>query len=693
MLVIALAVMGTLVGDIGNKNLAYAGGSSENAVLVVNGESRSSKVIANHYIALRNIPPNHVIYLKGVPTKEIVSLEDFQTKILSPILQELVARRIHENTDYIIYSSDFPTRVNIAPHQKILKEMVGKSFQAKIYAPVASLTSMTYFAAQVLSNDPSYMALNANNYYRIPYRTGLVRPFEGEVQDEYREAISALRETDEKFEDGKLALFDLSEKYPGQAAVYYQLAKFLGRSGETSKALASLSHAVAMGWQDADMISREKDFESLKEEPQFEALLERSKKIKSPFISPHGFRNAYYWAPNGMINRNGQGRRFFLCAMLSVTRDYGISDQDSIDFLTNAASADETNPDGTIYFTSTKDVRTKTRLNNFGPAMSVLEQLGKKARIETTDLPSGREDVLGLSCGTAQFDFEKSGCKFVPGAIADNLTSTGGVFISASQTKLTEFLKFGAAGSSGTVVEPFALQAKFPHPMMHAHYVAGCSLAEAFYQSVHGPYQIILVGDPLCQPFVKRPKIAITSPAPMDEVSGTVKIELSREDSEVKTAGVEIFLNGMMIHRAGNVNSINVDTSDLNDGFHELRVVAVGRDAIESRGVAVLPMMVNNNNQSTEMEVEETTVQFPLPIKVTAKTNFGEKIVIRQNFKTVGVITSESGSTTVSSAGLGVGDIKLQAVSFRDGESSGVASAPIKVTVKGVIASIPASKK
>jgi len=253
-------------------------------------------------------------------------------------------------------------------------------------------------------------------------------------------------------------------------------------------------------------------------------------------------------------------------------------------------------------------------------------------------------------------------------------------------------LRFGAAGASGTVKEPYAIQAKFPHPMIHAHYLAGCSLAEAFYQSVHGPYQIILVGDPLCQPFVNRPKITITSPAPMAEVSGVVKVELSREGSKVAAAGVEIFLDGRMIHRASNIKSINLDTSDLKDGFHEVRVVSVSRDDIESRGSAILPLIISNQDFYTNLSVEESTYEFPMPIKVTADTNFGEKIIIRKNLKTIGVITSEKGSTEISTSSLGVGESKLKAVSYREGESIGVASAPITVTVTGTISTIPDRK-
>jgi len=670
---------------------AFAGGGPENVFLVVNRESESSRVIANHYIELRNIPPNHVFYLSGVTKREIIPLPDFREEILEPILGEMVDRRIEESIDYIIYSSDFPTRVSIADHQRILKKTV-PAFRARVFAPIASLTSMTYFASQVLADDPSYMALTSNNYYRAPYRVGLAKPFVGEVQTEYREAVAAIDKSGDEFEAALNSLRKLSKNYPGQSAVHYQLARFLAKDDQTAPALRALNFAGAMGWRDVDLIKREEKFDVLRSEPQFDGLLKHLSKKKSPFIPPHGFRNAYSWAPNGMINKTGQGKRYFLSAMLSVTRDFGISDKDSVNYLTRAVGADETHPEGTFYFTRTDKINTTARLRNFNPAIQVLKQEGYQARIEKSELPIKRDDVLGLTCGTPKFDLEASGCKFVAGAFADNFTSKGGYFIGSEQTKLSEFLRSGAAGASGTVVEPLSLQAKFPHPMIHANYVAGCSLAEAFYQSVHGPYQIILVADPLCQPFVNRPKISITSPQPMAEVGGVVKIELSREGSDVAAAGVEVFLDGAMIHRAKNVSSINLDTKDLKDGFHEVRVVSVSRDIIESRGTATLPLIVNNEDQYAKISLEKTEYKSPLPITVSAETNFGDKIVIRQNFKTVGVINSKKGSAEISSVSLGVGPVALQAFAFRDGESAGVASVPIKISVIGPVASLPVAK-
>jgi len=390
-----------------------------------------------------------------------------------------------------------------------------------------------------------------------------------------------------------------------------------------------------------------------------------------------------------MINGPKRGERYFLSAMLSVTRGQGISDYDSVNYLTRAVEADYSQPKGTFYFTHTKDVRTTTRLSNYKKSMDELDQLNLQSRITKQGLPKRRDDVLGLSCGTAVFDWAESESKFVAGAIADNLTSTGGLFANRSQTKCTEFLRFGAAGACGTVVEPFSIQAKFPHPLIHAHYAKGCSLAESYYQSVHGPYQLILVGDALCQPFATPPKISITAPKAMEVVKGKFALEVDSDQSEVAIAGYEVFVDGVMVRRTGNIKNLDIDSSAMGDGFHELRVVAVGRDAIETRGHAILPFMVGNQGHSVTLETDQLRPNFKGKIVLKASANFGQRIIIKQNKKTVGVINSSKGTTSVSPVVLGAGMVKLRAYAVsNDKDTPDVSSIPLSIEVQAALSKV-----
>ena len=169
-------------------------------------------------------------------------------------------------------------------------------------------------------------------------------------------------------------------------------------------------------------------------------------------------------------------------------------------------------------------------------ALAGLEKLGVKAIAEHGILPTGRSDVQGLMAGASDFDWRSSGSTIRPGAICEHLTSTGGMLTErAGQTPLTEFLRFGAAASSGAVTKPYAIQDKFPVPALHIYYAQGCSLAEAYYQSVFGPYQLLIVGDPLCRPWANIRKC---KPAASSRMPGSEAASRSRRNRSLPPANI-----------------------------------------------------------------------------------------------------------------------------------------------------------
>ena len=83
--------------------------------------------------------------------------------------------------------------------------------------------------------------------------------------------------------------------------------------------------------------------------------------------------------------------------------------------------------------------------------------------VEDGVLPANHADVAGAVIGSAGCDWASSHSTILPGALCDNFTSFGGVMSAgAGQTPFSEFLRYGAAGASGTVTEPYAIAAKFP---------------------------------------------------------------------------------------------------------------------------------------------------------------------------------------------------------------------------------------
>ena len=170
------------------------------------------------------------------------------------------------------------------------------------------------------------------------------------------------------------------------------------------------------------------------------------------------------------------------------------------EMIDRGVKADATYPEGTAYLVSTSD-RARNVRSHFYPV--VLERLGSRINIEieNTDALSGRSDVLFYLTGLKQVEKIDSN-RFLDGAIADHLTSTGGVLFGGSQMSILRWLDAGATASYGTVVEPCAFPQKFPHPaIVIDRYTRGETLIEAYWKSVAWPGQGLFIGEPLASPY------------------------------------------------------------------------------------------------------------------------------------------------------------------------------------------------
>jgi uncharacterized protein (TIGR03790 family) len=95
--------------------------------------------------------------------------------------------------------------------------------------------------------------------------------------------------------------------------------------------------------------------------------------------------------------------------------------------------------------------------------------------------------------------------RFVPGALADHLTSFGGRLADPhGQSSALAWIEAGATASHGTVSEPCAHPQKFPHPqLLLLHYLQGVTAIEAYWKSVAWPAQSLFIGEPLAAPFAR----------------------------------------------------------------------------------------------------------------------------------------------------------------------------------------------
>jgi len=439
----------------------FAGGGPESTLVVVNARSELSRRLAGEYVKLRDIPLDNVLLLEDVPGLGVVSMDTFRQRIWAPIAVKL--KKVGP-IRLVTYSADFPYAVRFAGPKDLPQQA------RRIVGGQASLTGVTYLIGMVQEGGSAFAGLATNPYYGIKLgsarrssrklnseeRTHAMRAYNASQQKQYAEACRHYEALLKTFENNN---------------VYYNYACCLARDRRPDDAMKALTKARDLGWRNARHTAQDKDLASLRRRPDFVALVKsmgagRLFELLEP--QPFGHDGAY------------------LATHLAYTGFRGNSLPEVLGYLRAARGVDGKKPDGTVYFCRNKNVRSTTREPYLATLQAELKKRGRKFEVIEGVLPQGKDDVFGAVVGAAKFDWSKSRSRIVPGAIVEHLTSTGGHFGSPNQTKCTAFLRAGAAGSSGTVAEPYAIQAKFPNPLVHVFYADGLSLAEAFYRSLVG---------------------------------------------------------------------------------------------------------------------------------------------------------------------------------------------------------------
>lgn len=689
-------------------SLVQGGGGPENVLVVVNAESWSSRSLANEYMALRSIPASNRVELEGIGIEETIGVEDFRKQILVPILRYLEQASLTAQIDYIAYSSDFPYRVDISADAlgRDLPKQIGRS---------ASLTGLTYLYQSVLLKRLDYLELNANWYALPPFEREVDPPWGkadreiyGKVQGFFLEKRA--READkkepadedkawerEKWTESVAYLRDLLERHPDSLEVRYNLACGLSVLGQVDEAMAELrktvdkgwaNWAIAMaargGWLDYTDMAKDEDFTALREREDFKALLAEVANERVYMPPARAFDASAGWTVTGQRCAPYQGARYLLATMLGYTGGRGNSYAETLRYLARAQAADGTRPGGTVYYMENSDVRSTCREWAMRGAVARLQENGIKGAIEHGILPDGKPDVIGLMVGAANFDWEKSGSVLMPGAICEHLTSLGGVMSeNGGQTPLSAFLAAGAAGASGTVAEPYAIQGKFPNAFLQAYYTEGCSLAEAFYQSVTGPYQLLIVGDPLCQPWAQPPVVTVEGLAPNQVVKGDVPIKFTIAEPGVPALGLHLFLDGRRFAAMPVVGEFTLPADKLSDGQHELRVVAVAASSTQAQGRAVIPFLVANHEREdfALLELPAKEVSYGERLSIEADIPDAKEVDIFQGPRRLASIDSGTGTLQIDTTLLGMGPVELRyGIVLADGETR-ISGVPLSLRV------------
>lgn len=167
------------------------------------------------------------------------------------------------------------------------------------------------------------------------------------------------------------------------------------------------------------------------------------------------------------------------------------------------AAAGQSAAIGKAYLLQTDDVHRNVRARSYADAKLMVKGAIDVEVIKASALEA-KPDVMFYFIGAA--DVANLGTnRFLPGALADHLTSFGGDLVGSEQMSSLRWLEAGAAGSYGTVTEPCNLPGKFPSVgLVMQRYLAGETLLEAYWKSVAMPGQGIFIGDPLARPYGGR---------------------------------------------------------------------------------------------------------------------------------------------------------------------------------------------
>ncbi|WP_370663903.1 TIGR03790 family protein [Massilia forsythiae] len=155
------------------------------------------------------------------------------------------------------------------------------------------------------------------------------------------------------------------------------------------------------------------------------------------------------------------------------------------------------------YYLTTSEKARNSRAAFFPPAGRIA---ARRLAIRTlqADALEGARDIIVYQTGMAEVP-KLDTLGFLPGALADHLTSLGGDLLGAGQMSSLRWLEAGATASYGTVSEPCNHWQKFPNPnVLLKNYLQGDSAIEAYWKSVAWPAQGLFIGEPLAAPYRRQ---------------------------------------------------------------------------------------------------------------------------------------------------------------------------------------------
>ncbi len=379
-------------------------------------------------------------------------------------------------------------------------------------------------------------------------------------------------------------------------------------------------------------------------------------------------------------------KRYFIGSLLGYTStELGNTLDEIFDMVDRSVAADGTRPDGTFYFmNNTADVARNVRATQYSSTLSLLDSAGATGEIISGTLPLTRHDCLGVMSGFATQNVDGADMTLLPGSFCEHLTSFGALFDPSTQTKASEWIRKGASGSYGAVQEPCNYIGKFPRANFHVAYAQGMTLGESAFRSLaFFPFQGLIYGDPLTRPFAHIPAVSVPD-APSSPVSGVVTLtpQATTTHPTATIESFELFIDGVSVATTGPSGAFSIDTTQLAEGPHDVRVLAYDSTTIRTVGRWLAALDVDNTPRHATLSVNNATGGLTTAFEFTVSASGApiDEIRLWHNGRIVGSSMTTAAPISVRGRAFGAGPVSvwIEAV-FADAATA--RSAPIDLDI------------
>jgi hypothetical protein len=146
----------------------------------------------------------------------------------------------------------------------------------------------------------------------------------------------------------------------------------------------------------------------------------------------------------------------------------------------------------------------------------------------------------------------------------------------------------------------------------------------------------------------------------------------------------KLYVDAQQVSRCRPGGALTFDSTLVGDGYHSLRIVAIGPAPIESQGETIVPVVMDNHNRHVEATLvspgpfaPETMIQ----LKVQSPGSTG--IMAIQGSRIVGQVTGSKGQIDIPAKSLGSGPITLRVAGVGDGgNATNVMAKPLHFVVR-----------